>query len=67
MCVYVITFLELGRFHGRVTSSDHVLRVHVQFVCILLAWKSTDGTGKKYILLQQHESKHTHFTGMVSV
>jgi hypothetical protein len=48
--MYILSLLELGRFRGRVTSSDHVLRVNVQFVCILLAWKSTDGAGKKYII-----------------
>jgi hypothetical protein len=48
--MYVIILLELGRFPGRSRGSDHILRVNVQFVCILLAWKSTDGAGKKYII-----------------
>jgi hypothetical protein len=50
MYTYVIIHLELGRFRGRGTGFDRILRVNVQFVCILLAWKSTDGAGKKYKL-----------------
>jgi len=44
--IYIITFVELGRFHGHVTGSGHVLHANDQRVCILLAWKSTDGAGK---------------------
>jgi hypothetical protein len=36
---------ELGRFHGRVSGSDHVLRHDGSCVCILLAWNSTVRTG----------------------
>jgi len=45
--IFVISFVELGRFHGRVTSSGLVLQhANVQCVCILLAWNWTDGAGK---------------------
>jgi hypothetical protein len=32
---------ELGRFHGRVSGSGHVLRADGNCVPILLAWNST--------------------------
>jgi len=32
---------ELGRYHGRVSGSAHVLRADGNCVCILLAWNST--------------------------
>jgi len=36
---------ELGRFHGRVPGSGHVLRTDGKCVCILLAWNSAVRTG----------------------
>jgi len=37
--IYFLSFVELGRFHGRVTSCGVVLHAaSVQRVCILLAW-----------------------------
>jgi hypothetical protein len=66
--IYVITSVELGRFHGRVTSCGVVQqRAIVQCVCILLAWNSTDGAGKSCITLFQHESKHIFDTCFVYI
>jgi hypothetical protein len=49
LILFLLSFVELGRFHGRVTSSGLVLqRTIFQCICILLAWNSTDRAGKKY-------------------